>query len=146
MIEYKRLTQTELPSLLRLYPQLSEKNAYIAPERAEEVWQQAESMGIVYFGAVDGDMVVSSCYLCVIPNLTRGGRPVGFIENVITDGAYRRRGIGEKVMRMAVDCAKEMDCYFVMLASGSSRTGAHAFYEKLGFDGESKRAFEIQFP
>jgi hypothetical protein len=33
----------------------------------------------------------------------------------------------------------------IVLQSGSKRKEAHIFYEKCGFDGNSKRAFEIRF-
>ena len=48
-----------------------------------------------YGGFVDGQLV-ASCNLAVIPNLTRGGRAYGVIENVITDAAHRGQGRGPR--------------------------------------------------
>jgi len=81
----------------------------------------------------------------ILPNLTRGGRSNAFIENVITDEAYRRRGIGKKLMEMAVQYGRENNCYKVVLLSNIKRKAAHLFYESCGFDGNSKRGFEIRF-
>ena len=45
---------------------------------------------------------------------------------------------------MAVEFAKERDCYKAILQSGKSRTGAHQFYENKGFNGGSKKAFDMR--
>lgn len=87
--------------------------------------------------------MVESMY--IIPNLTRGGKSIGFIENVITDTEYRRKGIGKTVVKNAIEHAKAQNCYKIILQSGNKRTDAHKFYESIGFDGGTKRAFEIRF-
>ena len=48
-------------------------------------------------------------------------------------------------MEMAIEYAKENNCYKVTLQSGIKRTEAHKFYEKIGFNGGAKRAFELRF-
>ena len=98
-----------------------------------------------YFVAKVNGRIIASCYVSVIPNLTRGGKSIGFIENVITDAAYRRKGIGKTIVQHAIAYAKMQNCYKVVLQSGNKRTDAHRFYEFIGFDGETKRAFEIRF-
>jgi ribosomal protein S18 acetylase RimI-like enzyme len=110
-----------------------------------EIFRKSSAQGMKYFGAVDGENVVSTCNIAIIPNLTHGGRPNAFIENVVTDEKYRRRGCGRKVLQMAIDYAKECNCHKVVLLSGSRRTDAHKFYESIGFDGGSKRGFVIKF-
>ena len=79
----------------------------------------------------------------MIPNLTRGARPYAVIENVVTDAAYRRRGIGAAVLRTLMDRCWSRCCYKVMLMSGMRRLEIHGFYESLGFDKNSKQAFVI---
>jgi len=48
------------------------------------------------------------------------------------------------IIKNAIKYAKEQNCYKILLQSGDKRTDAHGFYESIGFDGESKRAFEIR--
>ena len=48
-------------------------------------------------------------------------------------------------MQKAMEYAKESNCYKVVIQSGTEREGAHKFYEKLGFDGNSEKAFEFKF-
>ncbi len=144
-MEFRRLTNSDLPSLLELYRQLDEDDDQCAFEQSERLWKKIEdNENIQYFGAVDGDRVVSTCYAVYIPNLTRGGRGICFIENVVTDKDYRNCGLASKVMDMAIAFARERRCYKAILQSGMSRTEAHRFYENKGFNGSSKRAFDMR--
>jgi GNAT superfamily N-acetyltransferase len=143
-VEYGILTENELSSLLELYQQLSSDNV-IDEITAKSIWQNIKNQNIKYFIAKENEKIIASCYVCIIPNLTRGGKSVGFIENVITDEKYRKRGIGKTVMENVIKYAKEQYCYKVLLQSGNKRTDAHPFYEKIGFDGTSKKAFEMRF-
>ena len=144
MVEYGILTDDELLSLLELYRQLN-PNDFIDEITAKNIWKSIKKQNVKYFVAKENEKIISSCYIIVIPNLTRGGKSIGFIENVITDAKYRRKGIGKTVMENAIKYAKEQNCYKVVLQSGNKRTDAHPFYEKAGFDGTSKKAFEIRF-
>lgn len=144
-MEFRRLTASDLPSLLELYRQLDADDAESTMEHSIEVWKEIErNPDIRYFGAVDGGRVVSSCYAVYIPNLTRGNRGICFIENVITDKEYRKQGLASRMIDMAVSFAKERHCYKVILQSGMSRTEAHRFYESKGFNGTSKKAFDMR--
>ena len=144
-MEFRQLTASDLDSLLELYKQLSSNEAECTKERYETVWKEIEeNSNIQYFGAIDDGKVVSTCYAVYIPNLTRGGRGICFIENVVTDKDHRKLGRASRVIDMAVEFAKERDCYKAILQSGKSRTGAHQFYENKGFNGESKKAFDMR--
>ena len=144
-MEFRQLTASDLDSLLELYKQLSTNDAECRKERYETVWKEIEeNSNIQYFGAIDDGKVVSTCYAVYIPNLTRGGRGICFIENVVTDKNHRKLGLASRVIDMAVEFAKERDCYKAILQSGKSRTGAHQFYENKGFNGESKKAFDMR--
>jgi GNAT superfamily N-acetyltransferase len=52
---------------------------------------------------------------------------------VIADG-YRGRGAGRLLMEQAERWARERGCQAVVLRSNVVRAGAHAFYEKLGYE------------
>jgi len=144
MIEYGVLLENELLSLLELYKQLNPEDNMINEFTAKNIWKNIETQNIKYFIAKENGKIIASCYICIIPNLTRGGKSIGFIENVITDIEYRGKGIGKNIIKNAIKYAKEQNCYKILLQSGNRRTDAHGFYESMGFDGESKRAFEIR--
>lgn len=144
-MEFRRLTEADLPSLMELYRQLQEDDEQGDPEQSGKIWAEImENPDIRYFGAVDRGRVVSTCYAVYIPNLTRGNRGICFIENVVTDQAYRNKGLASRVLDMAVEFAKSRRCYKAILQSGKARTGAHRLYERKGFDGSSKKAFDMR--
>ena len=84
---------------------------------------------------------MSTCTLILVPNLTRGGRPYGLIENVVTHPDYRRRGLGTSVLKRALQAAWERNCYKVMLLTGSKNEATLRFYEKAGFARGVKTGF-----
>jgi len=94
-----------------------------------------------YFVAKVDGLVVATCNLTVVPNLTYNLQPYAVIENVVTHANYRRRGLGRLLMETAVSTAWDLGCYKVMLMSGAGRSEAHRFYESMGFDGDSKKGF-----
>ena len=144
-MEYRRLTEQDLPSLLELYKQLQPEDEILSVEKTETVWQEIENNpDIHYYGAIDNGKVVSSCYAVYIPNLTRSTRGICFIENVVTDKDYRNRGLATSVIDIAISYAKEKNCYKVILQSGITRVDAHRLYENKGFDGNSKKAFDMR--
>jgi ribosomal protein S18 acetylase RimI-like enzyme len=100
----RELNESELEALLDLYSYLHEHDDAL-PDRdsVAKVWdaiQQAPNLK--YFGAFVDEALVSCCTLSVIPNLTRGCRPYGVIENVVTDPEFRRRGLGRSVLEYAL--------------------------------------------
>lgn len=142
-MELRELNEKDLESLIKLYEQLDDANGNFTAEDARKIWK-TEIEGnkkIKYFGAVENGKVISTCYCLIIPNLTRLGSSIAFVENVVTDSEYRGQGLGRKVMEMAIEFARENNCYKVILQSASFRKEAHQFYKNLGFDGESKKAF-----
>ncbi|MDR2546528.1 MAG: GNAT family N-acetyltransferase [Lachnospiraceae bacterium] len=144
MIEYSIAKAEYLSQIIELYQQLLPDEESIDICVAQEIWKTVNTDNSVYFVALDDGKVVSSCYLAIIPDLTRNGKAIGFIENVITDECYRRKGIGKRVVEMAIEFAKEKNCYKVVLQSGVKRTEAHKFYKSIGFDDNAKKAFELR--
>lgn len=135
-------TMDDLPGLLELYRQLTPEDPPLDNLAAEEIWERiAGNDDLRYFVTVDEGKVVSTCNLTIVPNLTRGGASWAIIENVVTDEAYRRQGIGKRLMEKAIEFAKARGCYKVCLLSNATRAGAHKFYEELGFSGTAKVGF-----
>ena len=93
--------------------------------------------------AQDGEEVVATCKLIVVPNLTRSQRPFGLIENVVSAQARRGQGFGKAVVRAAIEHAWSAGCYKVMLMTGRTDPAVLAFYEACGFQ-RGKTAFQIR--
>jgi len=133
----------ELQLLLSLYAHLHERDdPPPSAAVAEEVWSEAlANPRIKYFGGFASGSLVSSCTLTVIPNLTRGCRPYGVVENVVTHALHRGQGWGKAVLTHALDDAWRQNCYKVMLLTGRKDEATLRFYEHAGFDPHDKQAF-----
>ena len=125
---------SDLPSLLSLF-EVSEVSAVAQPpERAESIWQETLAQpGVHLFVSDDGDRVAATCMLVTAPNLLRGGRRHGFLENVVTHPELRGLGHGKAVVQAALEYAWATDCHHVLMQSGRADPRVHAFYEGLGF-------------
>ena len=135
----------DLPGVLSLYRQLHPGDPVIDPPAAETVWSALLSCDLTTVFVVDfAGLLVSSCTLAIVPNLSRGGRPYGVIENVVTDADHRRIGLGRAVLHAALDKAWQANCYKVLLATGSQRESTLRFYEAAGFKQGGKTYFEIR--
>jgi len=80
-----------------------------------------------------------------VPNLTRGARAFGLIENVVTHGDHRKKGLATRVLTHALQIAWDNDCYKVMLLTGSEKESILRFYEQAGFKRNIKTGF-IAYP
>lgn len=81
----------------------------------------------------EGGAVIGCFQLTFIPGLSRGAAWRAQIESVRVAREKRAQGIGEKMMRVAIDMAKARGCKLVQLTTDKSRKDAHRFYRKLGF-------------
>ena len=61
-------------------------------------------------------------------------RAAELIENVAVLPEYQGKGVGKAMFQEIERWGKEQDCHYEMLVSGLQRTGAHKFYNALGFD------------
>ncbi len=85
--------------------------------------------------------VVSTCYLNHIPNITWGGAPYAFIENVVTDCRYRRQGLGTQCLKHAMEISVARGCFKIMLMTSQLDEKTSQFYTKCGFTKDLKHAF-----
>lgn len=56
-----------------------------------------------------------------------------YIANVAVSGSFRRRGVGESLVRACCDKVKALGCSFISLEVRVSNEKAIALYEKTGF-------------
>ena len=142
-LQFRPVRAAELSSLLDLYQHLnSDEPPLPAEDILNEVWNNylTDPKIQCVVGEIEGRLV-ASCTLVIIPNLTRGARPYGLIENVVTRLEYRQQGIGTRLLQYALQLAWEQRCYKVMLLTGSKREETLRFYERAGFRRGLKTGF-----
>jgi GNAT superfamily N-acetyltransferase len=138
----------ELDALLALYTHLHDSDAPLpGPAVVASIWRElTTNPRYRYVGGFADGTLVSSCTLTIVPNLTRGCRPYGVIENVVTHAAHRSRGNGKAVLARALADAWSVDCYKVMLLTGRKDPATFRFYESAGFDSHDKQGFVARPP
>ena len=146
-LRVRAIQRDELGQLLALYEQLHPHDPPLPMDGyLESLWDQIvdDPKLFCFVGELDG-VLVASCTLTIVPNLTRGARPYGLIENVITHRDYRRRGFGTRLLQHALGVAWDRVCYKVMLLTGRKDEGVFRFYEEAGFRQGIKTGF-IAYP
>ncbi|MCD2465721.1 GNAT family N-acetyltransferase [Streptomyces sp. NPDC056460] len=84
--------------------------------------------------AVREDKVVGTLQLTIIPGLSRRGATRSIIEGVRIHAEERGSGLGTQLIEWAVEESGRQGCRLVQLTSDVTRTDAHRFYERLGFE------------
>lgn len=123
-----------------LYRELvpGDPNIRVAPEHVAALERDAHNHLLV--AELAGELVGSAFMtLCLDPMY--GSQPYGVVENVIVRASRRSLGGGRGLLAEVERLARAAGCTKLMLLSTSTRSGAHAFFTRLGFDGERKRGF-----
>lgn len=137
----------DLPSLLALFAASEISRAAEPCQQAERVWHQTLARPRLYvFVSDEQGRIAATCMLVTAPNLLRGGRPHGFLENVVTHAELQGRGHGRAVVQAALAQAWADDCHHVLMQSGRKDPRVHAFYERLGFVPDLRTAYVARPP
>jgi GNAT superfamily N-acetyltransferase len=83
---------------------------------------------------VDGEEVIGTLQLTFIQGLARRGMKRGQIEAVRIAGSRRSEGLGEEMFEWAIEECRKRGCHIVQLTTDRSRSDAHRFYDRLGFE------------
>lgn len=103
------------------------------PAAAPGLWQALRQAGGVVLIAERDGLALGTLTLFVLPLLAHGGRPGALVEDVAVHPQAQGLGVGRALMQAAMDRARQAGCYKLALSSNASRLGAHAFYDRLGF-------------
>ncbi|OQD53369.1 GNAT family N-acetyltransferase [Streptomyces phaeoluteigriseus] len=93
--------------------------------------------------AVCEGRVVGTLQLTIVPGLSRRGATRSIIEGVRVHADERGSGLGTRFIEWAIEESRRENCRLVQLTSDSTRTDAHRFYERLGFEA-SHVGFKLQ--
>lgn len=140
------IREDEIKHLLSLYHYLNlDDPALEVDENLKKLWKSIISHPDYFYLMVEEDgMLISTCNLTIIKNLTRNAKPFGLIENVVTHPQYRNKGFGTAVLKKAVQIAREHGCYKVMLLTSQKDDATLNFYENAGFNPDEKTGFILR--
>ena len=128
--------------LLTLYTHLHSSEMPHIDSSLQDIWNAIlDDTNHHILVAFENDVIVSSCALIIVPNLTHKQKPYGIIENVITHPLHRKKGYAGQVLDYAKKLAVDNNCYKIMLMTGSKEASTFRFYEEAGYNSKDKTAF-----
>jgi ribosomal protein S18 acetylase RimI-like enzyme len=135
------LTDELLQAMQRLIPQLG---THKVPPTAEELSALIASEGCTLLVARDpgaGGRIIGS--LCLnIYRVPTGIRSI--VEDVVVDESARRQGVGEALMRRALDLARDAGASGLSLTSRPDREAANRLYQSMGFELRKTNAYHYR--
>lgn len=141
-MNFRRARPADFDQLMNLYRQLQPGDPVLTDGSDRRVFDQILASPLLCILLLEVDSsVIASCYLNVIPNITRSAAPYAIIENVITDDQHRQRGYGRTLLEQTLAYAWDQGCYKAMLQTGSKRPATHAFYRACGFSADDKTGY-----
>jgi len=93
------------------------------------------SAGHHAFGAFSGGVMLGYLHCYQAPTIDKG--MLLRVQALVVDEQARGSGAGRALMIEAERLARELGCATVILSSNERRTGAHAFYERIGYQRSS---------
>lgn len=142
-----------MTTLLMRRATLADVPAIVAMLFDDDLGRQRETVGetldrvyVAAFEAIDADpnqrlivaeadgRIVGTMQLSYLPGIQFRGGWRQQVEAVRIASDLRGQGLGEQMMAWAIGQAKQRGCMLVQLSSHISRTAAHRFYKRLGFD------------
>ena len=138
----REIQDTDFDGLMELYMQLHDNPMPDKTPEMMKLWERIlnDKDHHIIVAEEDGK-IVSSCVCVIIPNLTHNQQPYAFVENVITDEKYRKRGLAAECLNYAKRLAQRENCYKMMLLTGSKKESTLNFYRQAGYNSEDKTAF-----
>jgi len=135
-VEVRKASAADIPAVLGLYaqPDLDDGNVLTVDEAVALFERFDRYPDYTLYVAEQDDEIVGSFALLVMDNLGHLGSPSGIVEDVVVAPARQSNGIGQAMMRFALERCREKRCYKLVLSSNAKRARAHAFYESLGYE------------
>jgi GNAT superfamily N-acetyltransferase len=137
---FRRATEADVPAIVRM---LADDTLGASREAlgAESLPRYLDAFRVIDADANqfllvvdDGTEIVGTLQLTFIAGLARGGLKRGLVEAVRVASDRRGEKIGEAMLAWAVDKCRQESCGIVQLTTDKSRTDAHRFYDRLGFE------------
>ncbi len=135
-MDIRKANRDDLESILAIYAEPDIDNGNILDQHsAEAMLDQMENYpNYTLYVTMIENKVVGSFALLIMDNLAHMGTPSAVVEDVVVHSKWRSRGIGSRMIRFAMEKAKDAKCYKLVLSCSINRDRAHKFYKSLGFE------------
>lgn len=136
-MKIRKLEKNDMKRLAGLYEQFWHETSDVSKMEAQFDVLERENNHIL-LGAEEEGTLIGSVMGVVCKELYGDCRPFLVIENMIVDGADRRKGVGRVLLSEMEKQAKEWDCTQMILVTEIGRRDACCFYEAFGFHKNNK--------
>jgi ribosomal protein S18 acetylase RimI-like enzyme len=142
-MQIERVTEATgelLQAMQRLVPQLTSNNP--PPSMDDLQALLASGSSVLFLARAEGGSILGAANVTVY-RVPTGVRAI--IEDVIVDESARGQGIGEALVRQALDEAKARGAPAVTLTSNPGRVAANRLYQRMGFALRHTNAYVYKF-
>lgn len=128
--------EADIPHLLALYaePEFDGDQVISESDARRRLREIHANLDHRIYLAWRGDRCIGTFALLIMRKLTKKGRSVAIVDDVVVATGERGGGVGKEMMQEAMNIARKRGCYKLMLSSNLRREQAHRFYESLGFE------------
>jgi GNAT superfamily N-acetyltransferase len=140
-MKIRHLTACDLYDLGRLYEQFWGEAC--SPEKMRSTFNKLrESPNHIFLVAEQANRLAGAATGIVCEALYGDCRPFMVVEDVVVHRDSRRQGVATALMRTLEERASECRCSTILFVTESERTGAHRFYESLGYSSDRYKGFK----
>ncbi|MGA2998276.1 GNAT family N-acetyltransferase [Bradyrhizobium sp.] len=139
-LTFRRAVEADVPAIIKMLAddKLGAARETLGPEslpRYLDAFRVIDADANQFLLVVDnGGEIVGTLQLTFIAGLARGGLKRGLIEAVRVASDRRGEKIGEAMFAWVLEKCRREGCGIVQLTTDKSRTDAHRFYDRLGFE------------
>lgn len=125
------VTDDLMEAVTRLMPQLKLKNSLPTREEMEALVGSKASILLIVRYPDENSLIVGMLTLLVyrVPSGVRA-----HVEDIVVDETMRGQGIGEALVRHAINVAREAGANGVGLTTNPRREAANRLYQRMGFN------------
>ena len=140
-VKIRKLLQGDLQALARLYMQFWDEES--SPDRMRARYEELSTNPkyMILCATID-EVVVGSIMGIVCDELYGECRPFLVMENLIVAAEYRRKGIGQALLRELEKQAREWKCSQILFITEADRKDAVSFYEAAGYSARKHIGFK----
>jgi len=143
-MEITTAISSDIPQLCLLLDQLFAQETEFKPNPEA----QTQGLSAIIDNAEAGDILVAhdAGQIIGMVNLlytvsTALGARVAILEDMVVSPNYRDQRVGSKLLKYALEFAKNQGCQRVTLLTDDDNVDAHRFYERHGFDRSTMTPF-----
>jgi ribosomal protein S18 acetylase RimI-like enzyme len=142
-VTYRPATEDDFPVLMEMYTQLNKYFYQVGyrlprPENVGKLWLDSFKRTLGRFSNIfvaEIDERVVGFILCRLKRVPAhmGGVMAGEISDIWTDTSARRKGIGEKLSRLAINWMREQNAHSIEVQILKDNEASWRLYESMGF-------------